>query len=369
MKKLLIFVPSIEDGGVEKNLYIITNYLLSRKIDVSLITANKEKKKLFNKQLNFISPNNNFWSNKSRYYKIIVCFYLLLKFYIKDRNFLILSFQANIYAIIFSIFLNLKIITRSNSAPVGWTSNILKRFIFKILFKYPKAIIVNSIDFKKQLDKKFNINSMCIYNPFDSKIVKKKSMQKINFNFFKNNKKTLNIINIGRMVEQKDQMLILKSLDHLKSKINFRCLILGKGINKSNLKNYIKEHRLNNKIKLLGFKPNPYPYIKKADIFILSSKFEGLPNVLLEAQYLKKFIISTNCPTGPREILLNGKAGSLIKTGDQNKLESAILDYSQNYNKIKIKNKINLGKKYMYRFDYELNCNKYFKLVNKLLTK
>ena len=64
--------------------------------------------------------------------------------------------------------------------------------------------------------------------------------------------------------------------------------------------------------------------MKKADIFVLTSLYEGLPNVLLEAQYFKKYIISTDCPTGPREILLNGKAGDLIKIGDYKNLANLI---------------------------------------------
>ena len=76
---------------------------------------------------------------------------------------------------------------------------------------------------------------------------------------------------------------------------------------------------------LIGYKQNPYPYLKKANAFILSSRFEGLPNVLLEAQYLKKIIISTRCPTGPKEILLNGKAGFLFDVGSVKQLENKIL--------------------------------------------
>ena len=108
---------------------------------------------------------------------------------------------------------------------------------------------------------------------------------------------------------------------------------------------------------------NPFPYILKSKILILTSKFEGLPNILLEAQYLKKYIISTNCPTGPKEILLNGKAGDLIKIGDYKKLAYLI----NNINKRKkiISNKIKAGVKSFYRFDYNLNCKKYLEFVNK----
>ena len=99
------------------------------------------------------------------------------------------------------------------------------------------------------------------------------------------------------------------------------------------------------------------------DIFILTSKYEGLPNVLLEAQYYKKYIISSNCPTGPREILLDGKAGDLFKVGDYKKLASYINSY--NTNKYKISKKINYGSSNFHRFDYNLNCKKYYNFILK----
>ena len=91
--------------------------------------------------------------------------------------------------------------------------------------------------------------------------------------------------------------------------------------------------------------------------------FEGLPNILLEAQFLKKYIISTNCPTGPNEILLNGAAGDLVKIGDYKKIAHLI----QNFNKKKllINKKINFGFKNFSRYNYDLNCKKYLKLLVK----
>ena len=75
---------------------------------------------------------------------------------------------------------------------------------------------------------------------------------------------------------------------------------------------FIENNNINKNVQLIGYKNNPFPYIIKSDILILSSKFEGLPNILLEAQYLKKYIISSNCSSGPKEILMNGKAGDLF---------------------------------------------------------
>jgi len=99
----------------------------------------------------------------------------------------------------------------------------------------------------------------------------------------------------------------------------------------------------------------------------LSSKFEGLPNVLLEAQYLKKIIISTDCPTGPKEILLNGKAGFLFDVGNIEQLKNKILFVIDKKNSKIIKKKILIGYKSINRFNYNKNINNYFNLVKKYL--
>ena len=97
------------------------------------------------------------------------------------------------------------------------------------------------------------------------------------------------------------------------------------------LLNYINRNKLNTMVKINRRINNPYPLIKRSDILLLSSKFEGLPNVLLEALALNKFIISSNCPTGPKEILDNGKGGLLFEVGNYEQLSRKILIYQKNY--------------------------------------
>ncbi len=169
------------------------------------------------------------------------------------------------------------------------------------------------------MSNKFKVNSICIYNPLNKKEIIKKSKQKINLSFFSN--KTINFINVGRLEDQKDHETLINGFIKLKSEINYKLLIIGNGRNKNKLNILIKRNSLDNRIKIVDFKKNPYPFMKKADAFILSSIFEGLPNVLLEALVLKKFIISSNCPTGPLEILQNGKGGLLFKSKNSQDLK------------------------------------------------
>ena len=167
------------------------------------------------------------------------------------------------------------------------------------------------------MESRFQIKVKCIYNPLNKKEIIKRSKKIINDKFYNEGFK---IINIGRLTEQKDQITILRAINIIKNKIKIRLVILGNGILKKKLLNYIAENNLYKIVKLYKFKENPYPYILRSNLFILSSKYEGLPNVLLEAASLKKPIISSKCPTGPTEILDNGKGGLLFKIGDHKEL-------------------------------------------------
>ena len=96
-KRLIIFIPTIEDGGVEKNLFIISNFLKNKINDISLITISKKFKNRFNKKINFISLKSNFWDKLGRRKKFIIGLYLLFLQILKNRNTTVLSFQGNIY--------------------------------------------------------------------------------------------------------------------------------------------------------------------------------------------------------------------------------------------------------------------------------
>ena len=355
-KKLIIFIPSIEEGGVEKNLFTIANYLVQKKLNIEVLSCNSNKSKYFNKKIKFIGPKSSFWQNKPRLIKYIVCIlFLLINLFKKRSNKLIFAFQANIYAILIAKILCTKIIVRANSAPSGWSHNIIKKNLYSIIINLADDVMVNSNDFRREFNKKFKIKSKCIYNPFYK--------AKLNLNSKKSlfQKKSLKILSIGRLTKQKDHMTLLKAAKLINPAIKPELIIIGKGKEYINLKNFIISNHLQKIVKLIGYKANGYNFIKKCDIFVLTSKYEGLPNVLLEAQFFKKYIISSNCPTGPKEILLNGKAGDLFKIGDYKKLAHYINNYKSNIKKIR--KKINYGSNMFYRFDYNLNCRKYYKFI------
>jgi len=184
-KKLIIFMPSIEVGGVEKNLFIISNYLSEKLKKVSLITISNNHKKKFNSKIHIISPKDNTWNSTSKRIKFLISLYLLFLEILKNRNIVVLCFQGNIYCTLLCKLFRIIIIVRSNSSPSGWSQNFIKKILYKKILTFADRIIVNSLEFKKELKIKFNLDSTCIYNPLNSTKIKKLSKIKIKNIFFK----------------------------------------------------------------------------------------------------------------------------------------------------------------------------------------
>ena len=362
-KEIIFFCPSIEEGGVEKNLYLLSNQLC-KKFQTTLITANKNKKKMFDKKIKFLSTTKLDINFAPRIIKSVFCLFLILKNYYQRKNeYLIISFESNIFAIIVAKILNVPVIIRSNASPTGYIKNKSKKFIFSFLFKFADVILVNSLEFKNKIDKILNIKSRVIYNStIDKSIQRKLSRKKIPK--IKISYKSYKIIIVGRLVDQKDHITTLKALSLLRKKINFFLLVIGKGELENKLKIFCKKNKINNKVKFLGYKNNIYPYLKWCDALILSSKYEGSPNVLIEAISMNRTVISSDCPTGPKEILKNGRAGYLFKTSKYKDLANKIKNSYFNKHSSKIKKKIAL--KSIDKFSIEKNANELIKVIKSL---
>jgi len=361
-KEVVVFHPSLEGAGVEKNLYLITNYLSQKLQKVSLITCD-EKKNKFSKKVKIIRPFLNVNENSGRPIKYFLCIlYLIIYCIFKNNRFVVLSFQANIYAIIICKIFNIKIISRSNSSPSGWSKNFLKNLIFNFFLKRADEIIVNSIDFKNELDKKFNLKSILILNPFNFKEIKKKSKEKFKFSFFKKN--SLKVLNVARLTDQKDHLTLLKAINLVKRFRRVQLVIVGKGVFKNKLLDYIENNDLSKFVKFVGFQENPFKFMRLCDVFVLSSIFEGHPNVLVEALSLKKYVISSNCPTGPKEILGNGKYGSLFKLQDHKQLAKILINFKLNSS---TKKKISNGMKTIGIYEHNVKCEAYLRVLKKYI--
>jgi glycosyltransferase involved in cell wall biosynthesis len=124
------------------------------------------------------------------------------------------------------------------------------------------------------------------------------------------------ILGIGRLTQAKDFETLVKSFARLRARCPARLMILGEGEGRPALEALVRKLDVSRDVALPGFVDNPYPYLRQASVFVLSSVWEGLPTVLIEALALGAPIVSTDCPSGPAEILSNGRHGTLIPVGD-----------------------------------------------------
>lgn len=132
------------------------------------------------------------------------------------------------------------------------------------------------------------------------------------------------VLSVGRLVPQKDQTTLLRAFSRLRVHRAARLLILGDGSARASLESLAEQLGLGSDIAMPGFDTNPYRYMRRCAVFVLSSAWEGLGNVLVEAMACGAPVISTDCPSGPAEILVNGKFGLLVPVGDDAALAAAV---------------------------------------------
>ncbi len=133
------------------------------------------------------------------------------------------------------------------------------------------------------------------------------------------------LLNVAQLRLQKDQTMLLRAFAEVRRQRPVRLLVLGEGSQRGVLEALARELGVADDVRLAGFVPNPLAYMRRAAAFVLSSGWEGLPTVLIEALACGSPIISTDCPSGPDEILDHGRYGRLTPVGDAAALVAAIM--------------------------------------------
>ncbi len=138
------------------------------------------------------------------------------------------------------------------------------------------------------------------------------------------------IVTVGRLAPQKDHATLLRAFARLAGKHPARLLLIGEGPMRAELEALARALGIAGRVAFAGLRDNPYPAMREADLFVLSSAWEGFGNVLVEAMAVGTPVVATDCPDGPAEILEGGKWGRLVPPGDADALAAAMLDVLQN---------------------------------------
>lgn len=325
-KKIAIVIPSLRGGGAEKVMVNIVKKLDKSRFDIKLVLIKKE-----GPYVNLI-PNDiaivDLNSERVRY-----SVFKLVRELNKFKPDVVLSTLGHLNLVLIAIRpllkINPKIIVREANTPSKNMSELTKkkRIIFTYLYKYlyPKAdyIIAQCKEMKKDIIHSFSIDERkirYIYNPLDiQKIIDNREDK----NPYRSNEK--NLISVGRLTYQKGFDILIDAFKIINEKFpSTHLTILGDGDLKEELKNKAKKLNISGKISFISFKENPYPYYYYADTYILSSRWEGFPNTLLEALACGTKVVATDCKSGPREILGNSEYGILVKEGDHLSLAEGI---------------------------------------------
>ncbi len=205
------------------------------------------------------------------------------------------------------------------------TPTLIEKSLLWYLLRRPDRIAVPSEGVKNDLAKNFNMPEKkitVIYNGIDSDKVRKMA-EELPDDADTYNGKT--IITACRLNAQKDFNTLLTAFREVKEKIESRLIIVGGGELKDEIVNNAAKLGIGDDVIITGFQKNPFRFIKSADVFVLSSFFEGFGNVIVEAMALGVPVVATDCPSGPGEIIQHGVNGFLVPVKDHNKMADAIM--------------------------------------------
>lgn len=358
--KNIVIVSELKGGGVEKvNIQLASN-LSKEKYDVCILSIIGRGYKEVNTKC---SCYNLACKSESK------AFFKIIKFFKKKSPDIIITvgnystYSALIYKKLFNK--NTKIIYVQHSV---YGMNINKKNKIQLLIHHKLATKINLYN---KCDKVIFVSKgveedFCKYYRID---LKKKSIiynpvidYNINIEEKKSNK-YIDLITVGRIEEEKNQIYILQAIDILiKDGIKVRLKIVGEGSLKNKLIKYCKTNNLSDYVEFLGYKNNVYEIIKESDIFILTSKHESFGNVLIESMYSGTPVISTDCPYGPKEILKDNEYGYLVDLNNINELVEKIKFLSSNDNK----NLINKARIYSEKFTVKNSVLRYEEIIDNL---
>lgn len=363
--KILIFTPSLYGGGAERTIVNLVQILIKHHYSVTIVIA----KSIENNHEYPLPDGINLIRLHCK--KTKFSFFKLIHHINKENpniifstlNFSnILAYFANAFSFKRKVIVLREATHRYLSGETSFTNKLLTRYIYNNVNK----VIALSEGVKDELvhDFKININKICvIYNPVDIVLINRLKNEYVSdFDFLLNPNV---IIYVGRLHPQKDIFTLLKACKILKNKISFKLILLGAGPQEELLKKFCYENDLDDFVCFLGFKENPYKYIGRSSILVLPSNSEGFGHVIVEAMTLGIPVISSNCPSGPREIIKNNEFGELFEIGNYIELASKILYILGNS---KRKNQLKrLGKKRAADFALNKIGQDYIRIFQELL--
>lgn len=359
-RHVVLVLSSYKSGGAEKMMIQLANGISKKGYSVTLLVLRPQGpfKKLINTDISVKEgPNLN------SVYLFIP--WIALQFLMLSPS-RVISTQRhiNIVTILSSllVFKRKRVILREANPPTSSVNttdikSLINNYLSKLFYPLIVKHVSISEDVKESMISHYKLNGnniKVIYNPVVGESFSILADEPITDKWITTDNKL--ILSVGRISEVKDYLTLIRAFSKVIHIKKCQLLILGDIADKNYfdlLQQEIAEYKLTDLIKFAGFIDNPYAYMAKADLFVLTSKWEGLANVLIEALACGCPVISTDCPGGPREILKDGEYGELVPVGNPDLMSQAIIN--------SLNSSIDTSKlrKRGYEFTQEKSVNKY----------
>ena len=317
MKKILFYINSIGLGGAERVISNLAAQFSQNGCDCVLVSSVAlEREYTLNENVERVILNSAHIDGS-----LIKRNYLLLKKLrkvIKEKKpDVIVSFmpEANFRVLISTVGISTKSIVSVRNDPNKEYPTILLKSLAKLLYSRADGIVFQTEDAKQWFPRRLHKKSSVIMNQVDE------SFYNVTFEG-----KRKNIVSVGRLVPQKNHLLLIEAFSEIAHTIDDNLIIYGEGELRESLEKRINELNLQNRVFLPGVINNVAETINHSKLFVLSSNYEGMPNVLMEAMAMGIPCISTECPCGgPRMLLGNIKEKVLVDVNDKRDLADTIL--------------------------------------------
>jgi glycosyltransferase involved in cell wall biosynthesis len=317
MKKILFYINTIDYGGAERVLVNLANEFSTRDYEVILVTSYYEREEYkLNKKVKRLSLEDK-EKNQSFIKRNFTRTIKLRNLCKIEKPDIVISFMAesNFRAIIATSFLGIKNLISIRNDPSKEYPNILYRLIAKVLYSLASGCVFQTEDAKKWFPKRIQRKSKIILNHVDEKFYQVD---------FKGERR--NIVTVGRLESQKNHKLLIEAFAKIVNDFpNENLIIYGDGSQRKSLSELTKAFGIEEKVTFMGTCKDIQEKIKDAKLFVLSSNYEGLPNVVMEAMTLGIPVIATDCPCGgPRMLIHNDKNGILVKVNNIQEMANAM---------------------------------------------
>lgn len=312
MDKYIFFDGTLQEGGAERVLSILTSHLSENGKDVEIVLYyDREIFYKINKNVKITVVEKETGS------KSILKNLLWLREYFKKNGNIIISFLApfNMFALVAHMFINKPIIVADRNDPRHVPEKLFFRKCRDFLYLFSDGVVIQTSSNQSYFSDSIRKKSTVIYNPVDLKDYKALALS---------TNKEKKIVSVGRLMPQKNQKNMISAFaEFLKTHNDYTFTIYGEGPYREELQNYISQLNLNEKVFLPGSVKNVFDYIKDAEVFVLSSDYEGMPNALIEAMCIGLTVISTTV-SGATDLIRDGVNGFLVEKNNPQKMTEAL---------------------------------------------